>query len=699
MGGVPVLLLFAAIGVTYGWQPDGGGGVEYIIQVPADQLDRLQESGEVTSVIDPQVQGHVSRVVIRVGNQRLPRETPSAISQLRHEVPVPKVPVPSGGTNSAIVETQTRRDRNANAFDANDEQPIPIPQMTAGSPVQPIPGLQGGQNKLAGIPAGGALQAEAMMKPDASSPGAGSEFLFPSSAIPQSLQEAAGNTAANVRDGLNDAAQDLSNRTRGELDAAMNRAAQKAEETAAGMADRASNALRNGFDFTAATGSNNNTANAPGTPAANRSEIPSFTGADPATANNRSLASGPSTDPTNTREMVRGRDKDWQDLNQMNLRSQTNMAGGPSTDPIGSPSSDNRTGNSPPNQLPTTNTSTSGLGTTATFGRVPDALNTTRRTADDPAAQQRAAQERAAQERAAQERAAQEKLAQERAAQEQQAAYQRQLYDREQYERAQAARAQSNPPPSTTTQTPPAYPYGQSTPLSAPGQSSNFANTGASDPSSRTYGQSFSNDGTAASAIGNSYADPRLSSSDAAKLPPNGWSFDAYGRPIDRDGNLLDSYGHIIPNPYNNTTRLADQSAGNTAPPPRGPAGYDTNANTAGGNAPPRNSGAPGGSAAGQTYTSQDRNNAENVRSPSDLERRYSDADAREAALASERDAYSRGAAPTKTVAAQPLFNGLLLISIVGNVYLAFWLKNLRHQFHDLVAAKRMSQNSGAPVA
>ncbi|GAA5508815.1 hypothetical protein [Novipirellula caenicola] len=685
MGGVPVLLLFAAIGVTYGWQPDGGGGVEYIIQVPADQIDRLQESGEVTSVIDPQVQGHVSRVVIRVGNQRLPRETPAAISQLRHEVPVPN----SGGTNSAIVETQTRRDRNVNAFDANDEQPIPIPQMTADSPVQPIPGFHGAQNKLAGIPAGSTAQAEAMMKPDASSPGAGSGFSFPASAIPQSLQEAAGNTAANVRDGLSDAAQDLGNRTRGELDAAMNRAAQKAEETAAGMADRAANALRNGFDFTATNGSNNAAANASGTPDANRSEIPSFTGSDPSTANNRSLASGPSTDPTNTREMVRDRDKDWQDLNQMNLRSQTNMAGGPSTDPVGSPASDNRTGNSPLTPMPTTNTSTSGLGTTATFGRVPDALNTTRRTADDTAAQQRAAQERAAQERAAQEKLAQE----------QQAAYQRQLYEREQYERAQAARAQSNPPPSSNTQTPPAYPYGQSTPLSAPGQSSNFANTGAGDPSGRTYGQSFSNDGTAASAIGNTYTDPRLSSSDAAKLPPNGWSYDAYGRPIDRDGNLLDSYGRIIPNQYTNTTRLADQSAGNPAPPPRGPAGYDTNANTAGGNAAPRNSSAPGGSTSGQTYTSQDRNNAENVRSPSDLERRYSEADAREAALAAERDAYSRGPAPAKTVAAQPLFNGLLLISIVGNVYLAFWLKNLRHQFHDLVAAKRMSQNSGAPVA
>jgi hypothetical protein len=44
-----------------------------------------------------------------------------------------------------------------------------------------------------------------------------------------------------------------------------------------------------------------------------------------------------------------------------------------------------------------------------------------------------------------------------------------------------------------------------------------------------------------------------------------------------------------------------------------------------------------------------------------------------------------------QTVTAQPLFNGLLLISIVANIYLIFWLKNLRHQFRDLVAAKRLA--------
>jgi len=45
-------------------------------------------------------------------------------------------------------------------------------------------------------------------------------------------------------------------------------------------------------------------------------------------------------------------------------------------------------------------------------------------------------------------------------------------------------------------------------------------------------------------------------------------------------------------------------------------------------------------------------------------------------------------------VAAQPLFNGLLLISMVANIYLIFWLKNLRLQYHDMVAAKRMASSN-----
>ena len=37
-----------------------------------------------------------------------------------------------------------------------------------------------------------------------------------------------------------------------------------------------------------------------------------------------------------------------------------------------------------------------------------------------------------------------------------------------------------------------------------------------------------------------------------------------------------------------------------------------------------------------------------------------------------------------------PLFNGILLISLLSNTYLVLWLKRLRIQFRNLIAAKRL---------
>ena len=50
----------------------------------------------------------------------------------------------------------------------------------------------------------------------------------------------------------------------------------------------------------------------------------------------------------------------------------------------------------------------------------------------------------------------------------------------------------------------------------------------------------------------------------------------------------------------------------------------------------------------------------------------------------------------TESVTTQPLFNGLLLISLVANVYLIFWLKNLRLQYQEMVAAKRMASSNAS---
>lgn len=87
MGAVPVLIMLAAVGVDYGWQPDGttsprGDNVEYIIQIPPQHLDQIRSAGEITSAIDPSIQGRVSRIVVKVGTGAVPKDggrvTPAA---------------------------------------------------------------------------------------------------------------------------------------------------------------------------------------------------------------------------------------------------------------------------------------------------------------------------------------------------------------------------------------------------------------------------------------------------------------------------------------------------------------------------------------------------------------------------------------------------------------------------------------------
>jgi len=116
MGAAPVLIMLAAIGVDYGWQPDGttstrGDNIEYIVQISPDQLQQLQSIGEITSSIDPAVQNRVSRIVVRVGTAKLPRDA----GRIR-EVDSSSQP-PNGRTVSA-----------SPIF--GDQQDVPIPEIT-----------------------------------------------------------------------------------------------------------------------------------------------------------------------------------------------------------------------------------------------------------------------------------------------------------------------------------------------------------------------------------------------------------------------------------------------------------------------------------------------------------------------------------------------------------------------------------------
>lgn len=85
MGAVPVLIMLAAVGVDYGWQPDGttsprGDNVQYIIQISPHQLDQIRSVGEITSTIDPAIQGRVSQIVVQIGTGPLPRDAGRALS-------------------------------------------------------------------------------------------------------------------------------------------------------------------------------------------------------------------------------------------------------------------------------------------------------------------------------------------------------------------------------------------------------------------------------------------------------------------------------------------------------------------------------------------------------------------------------------------------------------------------------------------
>lgn len=67
-----VLLATTGVSVDYGWQPNPQGEVEYIIQIEPELLQALANGDEITSRIDPRVEG-VRRFRIRVGSEAPPR--------------------------------------------------------------------------------------------------------------------------------------------------------------------------------------------------------------------------------------------------------------------------------------------------------------------------------------------------------------------------------------------------------------------------------------------------------------------------------------------------------------------------------------------------------------------------------------------------------------------------------------------------
>ncbi|MDF1841051.1 MAG: hypothetical protein P1U77_06410 [Rubripirellula sp.] len=161
MGGITtLLLLLAAGGITYGWKPDDRGGVEYIIQIPPDQLQELPRLGQISSTIDPAVRGRVSRVVVQIGEGPLPRITPQEM--------------PSNIGRSANLGV------GGAGIAAEDAALIPIPEMSDSSMVIPIAGIESGSS-------------QAVMKPQTGNTTSASGF-----ALPPSLSSPAPVTTAQV---------------------------------------------------------------------------------------------------------------------------------------------------------------------------------------------------------------------------------------------------------------------------------------------------------------------------------------------------------------------------------------------------------------------------------------------------------------------------------------------------------------------
>lgn len=596
MGGVPVLLLVAALGVDYGWQPDGVGGVEYVIQVPPDQWDHVKQVGEISSVIDPQVQGRVSRVIIRVGTEKLPRIAPA--------------------------RAQSTSEPQLSNIAAADLVPMPIPSMSDVQRAIPIPGKAATQ---------GVMQSanEAVMKPDPSDP-PGSGF-----SLPPTLQDAANQASNAMRGAADQFQQNLATAAQSQLDTAMNQLrptdaqTQDALNRLGATAREAAGAFV-GSGGPAITGDPSLARGATG-----RDAVPPFTGADPSGAMARARGTGPTTDP------AADRSADWRPLGSTPTQPQ---AAAPGT-----------FGNT------AANPNSSAFNPGSNFGRVPESLRSSEQSgpfATNP----------------------------------------------------NTNNASTNP--NLYTQTP-----------------SNFGSGAAVDPrSSAAAGgmiggaaNPYNTPGFSTPNFANNSSssfDPNLTREQVLALPPGAFSFNAFGVPVDRNGvpvaNNQTAMGQTAMNqttqPYPNYNPTAAQTSPYNAS-PYAASPYPPTQGWANG---PTTSGLPTTGAStslgspnvypGQTLAPTDSNLAR-YNQPADNRLASAGTSMRttrtEDELMSSSDLSSLRTSPSSlsrspvmrpTVAAQPFFNGLLLLSIVANFYLIFWLKNLRHQFRDLVAAKRMAQ-------
>ena len=140
MGGVPLLLMAAVMGITFGWQPNGDGGVDCIIQIPPDQLDQVRRSGSVQTEIPPQIRGRVSRVIVQVGDGPLKQISSGEIVQSRDQGVTDKENR-SDGARLPIPEIRADKSRLTFAMKPDVNDPGQSPGQNPGQSPGQSPGL------------------------------------------------------------------------------------------------------------------------------------------------------------------------------------------------------------------------------------------------------------------------------------------------------------------------------------------------------------------------------------------------------------------------------------------------------------------------------------------------------------------------------------------------------------------------------
>lgn len=634
MGGAVMLLIAATVGITYGWTPDGGPGVKYIIQIPADQVEQVVRNGEIASRIPPEIQGHVSEVVVRIGNGSLPRVTPSHLA---------------------------RADYQATDYQATaDRSPLPIPAMNSPMELSPI------RNPDA---------ATAMMKP---APQGGGMNL------PGSLGVSQSNTTRPSTNPLT-APPPMSSASNGPTGSGFD---VNPQPTARDGLGNAVDAARSSINGAVASDDPRSRLSQPGATnsqtSASQSSVNQFGG------NSTGPKLPPSTYPTNSSARntasTSQSDQEWYDLRNGSRRR-------PSTDPIdANVASSNQDSSRSPSLFDNSN-----------FGRLPSGLQTNASQASsrqtDPSQTDALNRNTNTQNASAGQSGAQTNP--------------RNDYgDASRYGTDRSSNLDYDPKLSTAeAQRLPVNGYSfdsQGYPIDRQGYRLNRFGQRIEDPSRTTVANNDRSDGydstnryPAGSNLSDANRNQPAYNTRNGTSSPNGGNSSLVQPPLAPAPGQTAATGPYPPgnyatanNPYgypaNNTSGMYPQYSDPRNSDPR----YSDPRYTqlVGGPSATANPNLPSGLA---PIGDQPGRPSSPARTDADEEPRSSS----DATGATTANRYREALQNPDQVAAQPIFNAMLLLSVVTNAYLLYWLKNLRLQFRDTVAAKRSSNNTGSLAA